>query len=150
VAGADETPGERPAIEVKPFTPASSPPPPEGTEGTAAPTSLAAPTGKAASLGIGGETAPSPRSQIEGEGLATMIVSTYASADVANPQESELKARTTISPTGDIETVLPAEITVEDQVYVETHQAVVVEAIQARTAYLAFASRSEGEDAAES
>jgi hypothetical protein len=107
VAGADETPGERPAIEVKPFTPAS----------------------------------PSP--SLEGEGMVTIVISTYASADVRNPQESELKARTTISPTGEIEDVQTAESTAEDQVYVETHRAVVKEA---RTAYLAFIARSEGED----
>jgi hypothetical protein len=140
VAKTDETPAERPVIEVSHAGGAVASPTRGEAEATAA--EDVAP-GQASALDLGrespsgeaqAETAPGRASSLPGvdEELLTFTVSTYAAADVDHPAESELKFRTTISVVGDVETVLPAQIAAEDVPYLEWHREMVVAAWQGR------------------
>jgi hypothetical protein len=71
-----------------------------------------------------------------GEDLKTLTVSTYTTPDPGQPDQARLKLRTRISLAGDSETYLPEALTPEDERYLELHQNLVKEALQARLAYL--------------
>lgn len=74
--------------------------------------------------------------------LGTLIVSTYASASPGLTDQTSLKARTEISLTGELKTVLPSALSADDDRYLALHQAMVKEALDARLAYLALLMRS--------
>ena len=73
------------------------------------------------------------------EDVKSITVSTYVSGDLANPDETDLKARTRISLTGDVKTSLPKvakQMSHKEAKYLELHQAMVKEALSTRLAYL--------------
>jgi hypothetical protein len=131
VVHANETPAERPVIEVAHM---------EGEIARA----VNAPVMDAASQGAGAErerarslevaSPAKPTLSLAGvdDRLLALTVSTYAAADVDRPIEAELKFRTTISLIGDVETVLPAQIAVEDAPWLEWHREMVVAAWHGR------------------
>ena len=77
------------------------------------------------------------------ESLLTFTVSTYAAADVDHPAQDELKFRTTISLTGDVETALPEQVTAEHEPYLEWHREMVKAAWQSRLEVLRLAVQIE-------
>ena len=96
----------------------------------------AAPAPAAAALDRKG--APLPGSA---DDLTTLTVSTYASASSGLTDQTCLKARTQISLTGDLISVLPSALTADDDRYLALHQAMVKEALDARLGYLALLVR---------
>jgi hypothetical protein len=66
--------------------------------------------------------------------LEPITISTWAADDVAAPRAPILKARTLIAADGDTDTYLPANLTAADRPYLETHCAVVGQAVAARLA----------------
>ena len=74
--------------------------------------------------------------------LGTLIVSTYASTSPGLAEQTSLKARTQISLTGELKTVLPSALSADDDRYLALHQAMVKEALDTRLAYLALLMRS--------
>jgi hypothetical protein len=104
---------------------------------------------------LSGETLEVPTPDLEvalesgQEGLATFTVSTYAANDVDQPTDKELKFRTTISLVGDVETVLPAQVTAEDVPYLEWHREMVVAAWRGRLDYMRLAVQGGGAPSAE-
>jgi hypothetical protein len=71
-----------------------------------------------------------------GADLTTLTVSTYASAEPGNTDTANLKARTTISLHGNVETSLPLDVGNADERYLELHQKTVKTALEARLEYL--------------
>jgi hypothetical protein len=67
-------------------------------------------------------------------GGGVITVSTWAAADVADPQGAVLKARSRISPNGDTDNYYPMELTEADALYLEAHRTIVGETIAARLA----------------
>ena len=65
-----------------------------------------------------------------------MTVSTYATADPVNPGEASLKAQTHFSLTGEVKTFISGTLTAEEERYLQVHQTMVKEALNARIAYL--------------
>jgi hypothetical protein len=80
------------------------------------------------------ERVSSEVTQMPDSGSGAITVSTWAASDVESGQGAVLKARSRISPTGDVDTFLPMELTEVDAPYVEAHRAIVGEAIAARQA----------------
>jgi TIR domain/Peptidase family C25 len=85
--------------------------------------------------------APLPARRLPGDGhdLTTLTVSTWAAADPADPAGGQLKARTRISLTGDVDTWLSAGPA--DAHHLEIHEKLVAEALRARLAYLELLAR---------
>ena len=78
---------------------------------------------------------------VHGDELTTLTVSTFASASPGLTDPACLKARTRISLTGELTTVLPSPLSAEDERYLALHQTMVKEALDARLAYLALLMR---------
>ncbi len=78
----------------------------------------------------------------DGEDLTTFTVSTWAGADPGDPTTGDLKARTRISLTGDVETRQSSDPA--DAHHLERHERLVAAALKARLAYLEVLSRQRG------
>jgi hypothetical protein len=85
------------------------------------------------------KAAPPVLDEATAQSLTALTVSTYAAADPAAPATSQLKARTTISLTGDVEVHLSADPA--DAHLLEIHARMVREAVRARLAYLELLAR---------
>ena len=70
------------------------------------------------------------------EDIKSLTVSTYATADPVNPGEASLKAQTHFSLTGEVKTFISSTLTAEEERYLQVHQTMVKEALNARIAYL--------------
>lgn len=148
VAQVGEEAPERPMIEVRAIEGAPVAGPAAAAEMTVVPS---APDAPPAALSLGEDAAPEGLSTAPTHlasllpgtdaDLSTLTVSTYAAADVGSREGAALKARTRISLAGDVETTLPAAIAAEDEAYLETHKAMVKEALAARLAYLELVAK---------
>lgn len=77
------------------------------------------------------------------EGLKQVAVSTYTSADPANPENSRLIARSRISLDGDMENFVLGNLTADDEKYLDLHHKMVREAQSARLAYLEMLTKKQ-------